>query len=244
MNDAIDTIIRKYETMEENGEFLPPCVEAALNLGCVPVKSSRSQRNSNTINYLSPRNEDSGPNVQKPNFVDRTSTISEANKDIRPNLIVNPPGPSFYPPTFENLPRQMMSFENRPSSLYPLYQGFQFQPRAPQIGFQSIHQNSNKIIVRTPVFQAAREPLPPFSQTGCHERLFLFDSKEDNSSKKEIQPKLAECDLSLRLGPVVSDRNHDVDDLDPRSREFSFFPLNSEAEKVDHTVKDDRKRKQ
>ncbi|XP_076956954.1 uncharacterized protein LOC143632279 [Bidens hawaiensis] len=36
LNDAIDTIIRKDETME-TGEFLHPCVEATLNLGCVPV---------------------------------------------------------------------------------------------------------------------------------------------------------------------------------------------------------------
>ncbi|XP_071717200.1 uncharacterized protein [Rutidosis leptorrhynchoides] len=244
MNDAIDTIIRKDEA-NETGEFLPPCVEAALNLGCVPVKSSRSQRNTNTRNYLSPRNQDSSPNVQRPNVVDRTSTISEADKNVRPNLTVNPPGSSFRPPSFENSPVQMMSFENRPSSVYPLYQGFHFQPQN--------HQNSNKIIVGTPVFQAAREPLPSSSQTGCPERLFLFD-KEYKGSKNESQPKLVECDLSLRLGLVSSDRKEvtHVDHVDLyrkssesslRNKEFSFFPMNSEAVEGDKTVKDVRKRK-
>lgn len=184
--------------------------------------------------------------------MDQTSTISEATKDVRPNFTVNPPGFSFYPPSFENLPRHMLSFENR-SSVYPLYQGFHFQPRVPQMGFQTAHQNSNKIFVGTPVFQAAREPLPSSSQRGCPERLFLFD-KEDNGSKKESQPELVECDLSLRLGLVSNNGKEltsvDDVDLDPRSsqtglrsKEFSFFPLNSDAKEVDKMLTDVRKRK-
>ncbi|KAL0718852.1 hypothetical protein Bca4012_068175 [Brassica carinata] len=53
-NDAIDTIIRRDESTE-TGILLPPCVEAALNLGCIAVKASRSQRHSNVRTYLSPK---------------------------------------------------------------------------------------------------------------------------------------------------------------------------------------------
>ncbi|KAJ4870675.1 Uncharacterized protein Rs2_27000 [Raphanus sativus] len=54
VNDAIDTIIRRDESTE-TGPLLPPCVEAALNLGCIAVRASRSQRHSNVRTYLSPK---------------------------------------------------------------------------------------------------------------------------------------------------------------------------------------------
>lgn len=54
VNDAINTIIRRDESTE-TGCLLPPCVEAALNLGCVPVRASRSQRHNNFRTYLTPK---------------------------------------------------------------------------------------------------------------------------------------------------------------------------------------------
>lgn len=51
-NDAINTIIRLDETTE-TGDFIQPCIEAALHLGCTPRKASRSQRNINPRCYLS-----------------------------------------------------------------------------------------------------------------------------------------------------------------------------------------------
>ncbi|CAN6918231.1 unnamed protein product [Brassica oleracea] len=39
----------------ETGLLLPPCVEAALNLGCTAVRASRSQRHSNVRTYLCPK---------------------------------------------------------------------------------------------------------------------------------------------------------------------------------------------
>ncbi|KAJ0235367.1 Uncharacterized protein HA466_0265540 [Hirschfeldia incana] len=54
ITDAIDTIIRRDESTE-TGPLLPPCVEAALNLGCIAVKASRSQRHSNIRTYLTPK---------------------------------------------------------------------------------------------------------------------------------------------------------------------------------------------
>ncbi|XP_058113534.1 uncharacterized protein LOC131256612 isoform X2 [Magnolia sinica] len=51
-NDAINTIIRRDES-SESGELLQPCIEAALNLGCIPRRASRSQRHNNPRCYLS-----------------------------------------------------------------------------------------------------------------------------------------------------------------------------------------------
>ncbi|XP_072995390.1 uncharacterized protein [Typha latifolia] len=64
-NDAIDTIIRKDDTVE-SGDLLQPCIEAALNLGCIPRRASRSQRHSNPGCYLSSTTKDASsvsPNI-------------------------------------------------------------------------------------------------------------------------------------------------------------------------------------
>ncbi|KAG7578481.1 hypothetical protein ISN45_Aa03g026620 [Arabidopsis thaliana x Arabidopsis arenosa] len=58
VNDAIDTIIRRDESTE-TGPLLPPCVEAALNLGCIAVRASRSQRHSSVRTYLGPKLQES-----------------------------------------------------------------------------------------------------------------------------------------------------------------------------------------
>ncbi|KAH6782892.1 histone acetyltransferase [Perilla frutescens var. hirtella] len=59
VNDAINTIIRRDES-SETGEFLHPCIEAALHLGCTPRRSSRSQRNDSPRSYLRPENLEGG----------------------------------------------------------------------------------------------------------------------------------------------------------------------------------------
>ncbi|XP_052199513.1 uncharacterized protein LOC127806328 [Diospyros lotus] len=71
VNDAINTIIRRDESTE-TGDLLPPCVEAALNLGCIPVRASRSQRNSNPTGYLSPRTQE--PDCVPAKVLDGTSS--------------------------------------------------------------------------------------------------------------------------------------------------------------------------
>ncbi|KAG7020390.1 hypothetical protein SDJN02_17074, partial [Cucurbita argyrosperma subsp. argyrosperma] len=58
--DAVNTILRLDDTTE-SGEFLQPCIEAALNLGCTPRKASRSQRHKNSTNYLSSRHHELSP---------------------------------------------------------------------------------------------------------------------------------------------------------------------------------------
>ncbi|KAK2645896.1 hypothetical protein Ddye_021091 [Dipteronia dyeriana] len=70
VNDAINTIIRRDESTE-TGELLPPCVEAALNLGCIPVRASRSQRHSNPRTYLNLRPQESAS--MAPRIVDKNN---------------------------------------------------------------------------------------------------------------------------------------------------------------------------
>ncbi|KAJ9548587.1 hypothetical protein OSB04_021130 [Centaurea solstitialis] len=206
VNDAIDTIIRRDESL--TGELLPPCVEAALNLGCVIVKTSRSQRNKNTGSYLNPRNQDPiattarNPNVpsrERPNPANHTHTFPETNRDSRQNYPIAPHGPSTYPPSLSNSPQKTVSVESKsslaPPSVYPLYYGVHFQPQNPRSGFQTTHQNSNTIIVGTPVFQTVHEPLPP-PPTGFSETSFLLKK----NVHEEPEPSHVECDLSLRLG--------------------------------------------
>ncbi|PSS36107.1 Histone acetyltransferase [Actinidia chinensis var. chinensis] len=80
VNDAVNTIIRR-EDSAETGDLLPPCVEAALNLGCVPVRASRSQRQANPRSYLSPRTQESGfvpPQVSN-------HTVNEQNPQLLPS---------------------------------------------------------------------------------------------------------------------------------------------------------------
>ncbi|GMH20555.1 hypothetical protein Nepgr_022396 [Nepenthes gracilis] len=62
LNDAIDTIIRRDESTETE-QSLHPCIEAALVLGCVPVRASRSQRRNNQRSYLTPRAQKPPPPV-------------------------------------------------------------------------------------------------------------------------------------------------------------------------------------
>ncbi|XP_078428007.1 uncharacterized protein LOC144700485 [Wolffia australiana] len=57
VNDAVDTIIRRDDA-NESGDLLLPCIEAALTVGCVPRRTSRSQRHSHPRSYLSPGQEE------------------------------------------------------------------------------------------------------------------------------------------------------------------------------------------
>uniref|UniRef100_A0A1D1XQU8 Histone acetyltransferase p300 n=1 Tax=Anthurium amnicola TaxID=1678845 RepID=A0A1D1XQU8_9ARAE len=67
INDAIDTIIRRDDSAESGGHLLQPCIEAALTLGCIPRRASRSERHNRPTCYLS------GPGTQE---VTETSTSS------------------------------------------------------------------------------------------------------------------------------------------------------------------------
>ncbi|KAJ4899169.1 Uncharacterized protein Rs2_13120 [Raphanus sativus] len=89
-NDAINTIIRLDETTE-TGEFLQPCIEAALHLGCTPRRASRSQRNINPRCYLSQDstklNSIMSPQYQvflkQNNFASKTLPVKNFHNDVQ-----------------------------------------------------------------------------------------------------------------------------------------------------------------
>ncbi|KAK6945120.1 hypothetical protein RJ641_026222 [Dillenia turbinata] len=108
VNDSIDTIIRREESIE-TGDLLRPCIEvvvaemicglftcslfysasyliclvllAALNLGCVPIRASRSQRLSNPRNYLTPRPQ------QPPSIPSRVPDVASSEQNSHLNFM-------------------------------------------------------------------------------------------------------------------------------------------------------------
>ncbi|PWA87795.1 hypothetical protein CTI12_AA066110 [Artemisia annua] len=239
VNDGINTIIRKDESMEAR-EFLLPCVEAALNLGCVPARRSRSQRCINTKSCVSQLRQDrvsnnainlNSPNHKRPNDVNQKHIV-KTNRDVRPHHHKAPPSSSIYPSSIENFPKQSVSIVNKASlaasSVYPLYYGLHFQP-----------QNSNTVIVGKPVFQTLHEPLSP---------PFISFSDSLHGSKNAIHEEPKECDLALRLGLVSNSQKdftsiNDSHSMSGQNKEFLFFPLNSDGEQAENLVADVRKRK-
>ncbi|KAM7256885.1 hypothetical protein ACFE04_012626 [Oxalis oulophora] len=132
-NDAIDTIIRRDESTE-TGDFLQPCIEAALYLGCTPRRASRSQRNTNPRCYLNSNTQGPGEALMKP----PTYGVSNVNNYKCAFTHENAP-PS------NNI--QCTPVENYPTSekcpVYPLYYGKVPQFEEPQLyGHAS---NSGKI---------------------------------------------------------------------------------------------------
>ncbi|KAJ4957484.1 hypothetical protein NE237_024595 [Protea cynaroides] len=90
VNDAINTIIRVDESTE-TGEYLQPCIEAALNLGCIARRASRSQRHSNPRSYLNSTAQEQ-PNSANPRAPDnatqeRSLPLQPGNRTRSPQLI-------------------------------------------------------------------------------------------------------------------------------------------------------------
>ncbi|XP_062024637.1 uncharacterized protein LOC133740706 isoform X2 [Rosa rugosa] len=99
-NDAINTIIRRDESIETGEEFLQPCIEAALNLGCVARRASRSQRYSNPRCYLSPITSDVPSVVEKAENVPPCGYDQCSPRDIRATSNM-----SSYPLYYGNCPQ-------------------------------------------------------------------------------------------------------------------------------------------
>ncbi|KAI3443859.1 hypothetical protein Pfo_000524 [Paulownia fortunei] len=205
VNDAVDTIIRKDESTE-TGELLPPCVEAALNLGCVPIRASRSQRHNNPRTYLRPsyqecsdmspkvlnesaneRNSDLMPlhtsnssMLKMPPNIDSPRLVWECNKRATPNTNQH------IASSCEKLPsigsKNRIEVDHNTSvnrgSVYPLYYGTSFKPEVSQLGFQG-PQRSDSIIVGVPIFSSVAEP----AEVGCLQN--LFPCGEDKNVAKE-----------------------------------------------------------
>ncbi|XP_073157168.1 uncharacterized protein [Henckelia pumila] len=228
-NEAIDTIIRKEESTETGG-LLPPCVEAALNLGCVPVRASRSQRNNNPRPYLRARNQESfdlSPNVsnenttehhsihippqtanipmfKKPPNVDSPRLVSESNKCLTLDTNKGIASSCQKLPGIGNNWCSELGSKNVVNfgSVYPLCY-LDFKPEASQLVFQE-PKKSDAIIFGVPIFSSVAKP----AEIGSLQNLFPY--AEDSgitggslqSDPKDNKGKEPQigCDLSLTLG--------------------------------------------
>ncbi|XP_047944819.1 uncharacterized protein LOC125191326 isoform X2 [Salvia hispanica] len=245
VNDAVDTIIRKDESTE-TGELLPPCVEAALNLGCVPVRASRSQRHNNPRTYLRPSYEEcnnslsprflsdnvnernldfpatqatSSSMLKMPQHVDSSRSVWDSSKRVIPNST----NQHHIASSFETKKLHCIGNGNASlsrSSVYPLYYGMTFKPEVRQLGFHEA-QKSDSVIIGVPVFSS---PAEPAAEVGCLQNLFpygedkFFGKRTCDVASKDSKGKgtHAGFDLSLRLSSYEGL---------PVEKEFPFFPM-------------------
>lgn len=157
---------------------------AALNLGCVPVRASRSQRHSNPRNYLNPRAQEPvspASRLSDGNSIDQNrnllllrsgnqsimerstsgnsmAMVSGSNRHFMRNI--NSPTTSLCKKSYSPANNQIgLNNRNTPlnlGSVYPLYYGTNFQPKDSWPGLRE-PQNSKEIIVGRPIFASAEK---------------------------------------------------------------------------------------
>ncbi|KAF5743324.1 hypothetical protein HS088_TW09G01391 [Tripterygium wilfordii] len=216
-NDAINTIIRLDES-SETGQFLQPCIEAALSLGCIARRTSRSQRNNNLRCYLGVNAQD--PPCFSPTMLAKSTQGNHtANSQCMPNstyfpkqMVFNSVSPGSNSQnlvgqrntsTVSKLPfvanlvspasnNQCLPMETYPSSnlysVYPLYYGNQFQLEESQPGSE---------ILAKPISSSIE---PTKNQFSCNVDSSINITQTDIRCIPEKPPEIG-CDLSLRLGP-------------------------------------------
>ncbi|XP_047307752.1 uncharacterized protein LOC124911327 [Impatiens glandulifera] len=180
VNDAIDTIIRRDETTE-TGDLLPPCVEAALNLGCVPIRTSRSERNAQQRNYLYTGG------VVHDEAVDRMNQFTIIRPAVANQTLPNrSSSTSFYLPTIRE--EEAPSSSNNQFAINSL--GSVYPP----------HYYGQTFCRQTLLSK------PECAKMGCLQNLFPHEEIDDkgvvltNKNKHNETPDEMTCDLSLRLG--------------------------------------------
>lgn len=158
---------------------------AALNLGCVPVRASRSQRHSNPRIYLNPRAQEpvspasrlsdgnstdqnrnllllrSGnqSNMERSTSGNSMAMVSGSNRHFMRNI--SSPTTSLckksYSPTSNQIGLNNRNTPMNLGSVYPLYYGTNFQPKDSWPGVRE-PRNSKEIIVGRPIFASAEKP--------------------------------------------------------------------------------------
>ncbi|KAI4335696.1 hypothetical protein L6164_014319 [Bauhinia variegata] len=189
LNDAINTIIRRDESTE-TGELLPPCVEAALNLGCKAVRASRSERHNNPRTYLPHRTQEPSTASTKtsgeacPQYVPLQSgnpsnsargTIGvsarptpECNRQANPDNMLMSSSNYAFSQGFPTGVHQPLTVETDTplglGSVYPLYYGrTYFEAREPQLRTSTPENTcSDTIFVGKPVLT----PIPDTAGIG------------------------------------------------------------------------------
>ncbi|CAH8361996.1 unnamed protein product [Eruca vesicaria subsp. sativa] len=187
VNDAIDTIIRREESTE-TGPLLPPCVEAALNLGCIAVRASRSQRHSNIRTYLTPKiqqpvsasTDDQQYHHQAQRSTKPCHTVQAAipvDVSVNSNIHVAPP-PRGYPFLHESMPIQQKPLARK--------LGTSTSPASAPINLGSVY----------PLYYGGNEQVD--MSLGGPETPIIIGMPICIKAPEEATERL--CDLSLRLG--------------------------------------------
>ncbi|KAM6543718.1 hypothetical protein CsatB_008165 [Cannabis sativa] len=225
-NDAISTIIRLDESTE-TGEFIQPCIEAALNLGCIPRRASRSQRNCHPRCYLTP-NTSEVPSVS-PSLLENAATGSNLlrssnhlSSHFRNNFSVNNISTAMFspPPSGNNITPsnnydQLLALSNyKPSnsfSAYPLYYG----GNAPQ--FEQLWQDV-ALLPKLTSDPLKDSKLGVVKDLSCHEDASLKNTEPNMIIDTDDRQCNIGCDLSLRLGPmsVENKQPQAIADVNPR----------------------------
>lgn len=211
---------------------------AALTLGCVPVKLSRSQRHCCTRTYLTPRPQDSNGTPQKsdgiavaqrcPISVPVSSSFVPQNRNLgRTTGITNEPSPF-------NLSHEGRHSGGAPQPVhlessnlltnglvYPLYYLTDYQPEECQVGINHRKRNyeySQEILIGRPVIRLIPKPVIMGASNT------LVQKEMPSHAERATAPP---CDLSLRLGVLPS---MDMD------KEKSFAPLANNNPKISRLV--------
>lgn len=212
VNDAINTIIRRDESTE-TGDHLQPCIEAALNLGCIPVRASRSQRHNNPRSYLTSKAQEPSSvptrvlehttneqcsQLPSPQSGDQSAFVRHTtvnfNRSAQSNhpVIQNNNRNAFrsFPFSYDNFSHggsQMMTMEaNTPlklGSVYPLYHGTHYQTEESHLGFQNSGRANAKTIF---VGTPIGTSIPEPAKMGILKNLFSTDGTE-NALKRITQ---------------------------------------------------------
>ncbi|KAJ6699806.1 COACTIVATOR CBP KIX DOMAIN-CONTAINING PROTEIN-RELATED [Salix purpurea] len=209
VNDAINTIIRRDESTE-TGDLLPPCIEAALNLGCKVERASRSQRHSNPRSYLSPRPQESTP--VPPRAIDRTHdeqglqlmpvhstnqlNYARATATANPDLLVSECNHHLaensnvaysyrflhenIQPGTNQLTTREASMHQNFGSVYPLYCGNQYQVEASDMVTQFPMERKSNTIF---MGKPIGTSVAPHSEMGVLRTVFSCSSAEIGSTR-------------------------------------------------------------
>ncbi|EEF46957.1 conserved hypothetical protein [Ricinus communis] len=218
VNDVINTIVRRDESTE-TGDLLLPCIEAALNLGCTPRRTSRSQRNCNPRCYLTPGTQE--PNTLPPAMPTHTTSLQCIPNylDLIKPAIVNS---THLGSELQNLVCQNISVTSNKfllatdnGCLSNYNQSFPME-NYPMSSLYSVYPLCYGLI---PV-SSTLEP----GKVGVEQNLFSFgDDAAVKFNQPDPQSPLNQhetgCDLSLRLGslsaaPLPSDKNRQLQDFE------------------------------
>ncbi|KAK8679570.1 hypothetical protein V6N13_145018 [Hibiscus sabdariffa] len=202
-NNAINTIIRRDESTE-TGEFLQPCIEAALNLGCTARRTLRSQRNCSPRFYLDPDTQEA-ENTQGSlltnsrcmasysSFIKHTTmNVAHMSTEVQ-NSDCDTDKFSF-PSENVPLPSNAEKYAASMFSVYPLFYGNHLKVEELQNSYGTSPKSISNTVEPTKMGVIHNIFSPDVDTSN---KMNQTDVRNNSNNAHEIT-----CDLSLRLGPI------------------------------------------